>query len=211
MSTIRGDARLTASRHAARLFLERGLAGVSGDEIAAAAGLSTRTVWRYFGTKEGCVAPLFAASSLRFIAELRRWPREVSIEAHLDECFRLERKDPEDLADDVLVARLVALMPEEPALRGVWLLSCHEGEEEMIAIIADRLDRSVNDFEVRLCAATVATAIRVVDETISFAAIKRSQKFTLPEIVDQMAKTIRAASTLPICDPVAPDVFGTKP
>ena len=35
---------LAVSRHAARLFLERGVHGASGDDIAKAAGLSKRTV-----------------------------------------------------------------------------------------------------------------------------------------------------------------------
>lgn len=211
MVTERENSCLAVSRHAARLFLERGVAGTSGDDIAAAAGLSKRTVWRYFRSKENCVEPLFLASHSGFLAKLKRWPREASIEAHLHECFRLDRKTPQEISDEVLIVRLIAIMPNEPALRGVWLMSCHETEEQMVAIIADRLDRSVNDFEVRLCAATVVAAIRIVDETISIAAITRSQKFTLEDVVDQMAKALRAASTLPICDPVVPDVFGRKP
>ena len=45
------EARLAVSRHACALFWERGVPGTSGDDIASAAGLSTRTIWRYFRTQ----------------------------------------------------------------------------------------------------------------------------------------------------------------
>lgn len=195
-------ARLEVARQAARLILERGVAGTSGDDIARASGLSTRTLWRYFRTKESCVEPLFADSTLRFGSLLREWPRQVSLETFLQERLAPDRKTPQEMADDALARRLVALLPQEPALRSAWLMSCQVGEEELTEIIADRLVRSPHDPEVRLCAATVTAAIRVVDETVCMATIKHGQEFTLAEIIDRLTRSIRAASTLPICDPV---------
>lgn len=196
------DARLAVSRHAARLFLERGVRGTTGDEIAAAAGLSTRTIWRYFGTKENCVAPLFSTSSLRFTAKLRAWPRNASIEEYLHRAFGEESKTPAEIADELLVTRLVAMLPEEPALRAAYLMSAQAGEEDLADIVADRLLRSAKDPEVRLCAATVMAAIRILDETISTAVIRDGQTFTREDTIDRVGRAIRAASTLPICDPV---------
>ncbi|SCG02442.1 transcriptional regulator, TetR family, partial [Streptomyces sp. MnatMP-M27] len=43
--------RLEISREAARLFWEHGVDGTSGDQIAEAVGLSTRTIWRHFRSK----------------------------------------------------------------------------------------------------------------------------------------------------------------
>ncbi|MGE7368478.1 TetR/AcrR family transcriptional regulator [Neorhizobium sp. NPDC001467] len=204
----RRDARLDVARHAADLFIRNGLAATSGAHIAAASGLSERTIWRYFGSKESCVEPLFLATTLRFHAKLRRWPRHVSIEDHLDECCKLEDASPQDIADGVLAVQLLALMAKEPALRGVWLVAAYAMEQDLVSIIADRLDRSVRDFDVRLCAATIAAAMRMIDETISIAAIEHKQQFTTQEIVQHLAKAIRQASTLPICDPITPNVFG---
>src|SRR5688500_16121626 len=62
-TTKQAQARLTVSRLACALFWERGVAGTSGDDIAAAAGLSTRTIWRYFRSKESCVEPVLAKTT----------------------------------------------------------------------------------------------------------------------------------------------------
>ena len=98
MSILQDEARLEVSRHAARLFVERGISGTSGDDIAAAAGLSKRTVWRYFRNKESCVEPLFEATSLRFIGMLRDWPPTASIETWLQACLGGEQRSPAELA-----------------------------------------------------------------------------------------------------------------
>lgn len=199
---MRDDVRLAVSRHAARLFLERGVRGTSGDEIAGAAGLSTRTLWRYFRNKESCVEPLFADWALQFTANLREWPRNLAIEDYLQLRFELERRTPEEIADDIVADRLIAIMADEPALRAAWLMSAQVAEEGLIEIIADRLERSVKDVEVRLCAATVTAAIRVLSETISIATVRHGQTFARDDIIDRLGRAIRVASTLPICDPV---------
>ena len=66
------EARLAVSRHAAELFWKKGFEATSGDDIAAAAGISKRTIWRYFRSKEACVEPLFLLTSYRFVDQLRR-------------------------------------------------------------------------------------------------------------------------------------------
>lgn len=206
-SLARENTRLDLSRHAARLFLERGVADTSGDDIAAAAGVATRTLWRHFRSKESAVEPLLAQSSLRFTAILRQWPRDVAIETLFHANLGPDKMTPQDLADGILVVRLLARLPEEPALRTAWLMSCHIGEEQLAEIIAERLDRPRGDFDVRLCAATVTAAIRIVDETVSLAAVKYGQKTTTAEVNEHLAQAIRQASTLPFCDPVTPRIW----
>jgi AcrR family transcriptional regulator len=109
--------RLMVARRAARLFLEKGVAGTSGDDIAKAAGLSTRTVWRYFRTKQAAVEPLFAKTSLQFAAQLHDWPLGFAIEEYLGETISAANQTPDDIADGVLVVRLLAVMDDEPDLR----------------------------------------------------------------------------------------------
>ncbi|KRC18043.1 hypothetical protein ASE28_04465 [Acidovorax sp. Root219] len=199
---------MMVARTAARLFAGQGVAATSGGDIAAAAGISERTVWRYFRNKESCVEPLFAQTWQRFARELRCWPRHLALELHLADQFALDRHTPEEIADMVLVVRLIAALPDEPDLRSIWLHSYHDGEGEMAALIGDRLGRSHHDFEVRLCAAAVMGAVRTVDEAISRTAVCDGQAFTTEQVVAQMARAIRAVSNLPFCDPVAARPFG---
>lgn len=197
------EARLAVSRHAAELFWKHGVDGTSGDAIAAASGLSKRTVWRYFRSKEACVEPLLRAGELRFVELLKLWPRDMSIEDHLRSTMASFIADEAAIRDAVAAARIIALLPKEPALRSAWLMACSQSEVEFVAIVAARTGRSPDDFEVKLCAAAAMAALRVFDETISSAAINDGQQFELAEITERMAAAIRKASTLPICDPVA--------
>lgn len=204
IATERESARLMVSRNAAKLFLERGFAGTSGDDIAAASGISTRTVWRYFRSKESCVEPLFTATSLRFTALLREWPFNTSIETYLHASFRpMEQATQQELSDGISAVRLIALMADEPALRTAWLMSCHMAEEDLVDVVRKRCGPAPREFDVKLCAATIMAAVRVVDEHVSVAAIKRAQTFTEAQTNAMLAEAIRAACTLPICDPVA--------
>lgn len=198
MPTEREEARLAVSRNAARLFLERGVAGTSGDDIAAASGLSKRTVWRYFRSKESCVEPLLSQSVRQFIALLRKWPLDRSIEEYFSD-YVVDPQEP-GIDDYLLAARIIALLPEEPPLRSAWLMACDSAAEELIQLIHDRLDRPVEPFEVRLCAAALGAALRIIDEEICQQVIKRGERPDRDEVNRWMTRAIRAATTLPICD-----------
>jgi AcrR family transcriptional regulator len=201
---------LSVARAAARLFLDRGVAGTSGQDIADSAGVSVRTVWRQFGTKERCVAPVLSVSIARFSRVMQDWPDGVSLEAHLAQAMPVADEAPQVIEDGVLAVRLVALARREPDIRTVWLESYDRLETDLLPVVATRCNRAVQDFEVRLCAATIAAAIRVVDETVSAAAIGGERHFTPGDLVQIMAGAIRDAATLPICDPVARSAFGTR-
>lgn len=207
---MRDDVKLSIAREAAELFLVRGVAATTGDDIAEAAGVSTRTVWRHFRNKESCVAPLLAVSISRFARLLRTWPLDVTIEDHLRATMPLDWETPRVIADGVLAVRLVALAATEPDIRTVWLHAYHQLEAELLPVIGERCNRSAQDFDVRLCVATMVAAIRVVDETISIAAIGGEQSFTSADLAAIMAGAIRDAATLPVCDAVPRGVFGAR-
>jgi len=202
--TIREGAHIEVARSAARLFLAKGVAATSGDEIADAAGISKRTLWRYFRTKESCVGPLFALTSQHFATKLKNWPLNISVEQFLEISYDMSKIDAQEIADSILVVQLIARLEEEPALLEPWFMSSRITEEHLAEAIARRLELSATEFEVRLCAATVAAAMRIIDETASRAAVKYGQVPTVSETNDRLAQAIRRASTLPFCDPVTP-------
>lgn len=196
-------ARLEVSRHAARLFWEKGFDATSGNDIAAAAGISTRTVWRYFRSKEACVEPVLKVSELRFAALLVDWPKTENIEQYLARSMTAFVSDQTFIRDSVAAIRILAILHREPALRSSWLMACHAAEMELRGVVADRAGRAVDDFDVRLCAAAITAAMRLVDEEISAAVINDGVQVSSEEATARIISAIRGATTLPICDAVA--------
>jgi AcrR family transcriptional regulator len=197
------EARLEVSRHAARLFWERGFDATSGDDIAAAAGVSKRTVWRYFRSKEACVEPVLKVSELRFAAMLKQWPKTESIDTFLARSMGAFVSDEAFIQDSIAAIRILAVLNREPALRSAWLMACHESEMELVSVVADRASRPGDDFEVRLCAAFITAAIRLVDEEMSSSVVNDGMRISTEKATARIIAAIRGAATLPICDPVA--------
>ncbi|MGV0744832.1 TetR family transcriptional regulator [Mycolicibacterium sp. XJ870] len=196
------DQRLAVSRIAAALFWERGVSGTSGDDIAAAAGLSTRTIWRYFRCKESCVEPLLAKSLDRFLAITRRWPHELSLAEHLAADTVQYPLSPQDIEDEISAMRLTTMTTSEPALRTAYLMVHDQMEQGLIPVLADRLGLPEDDLTVRLCAAAVTGAFRVVDEDASRAVIVDHQKISQEEALALMDRAIREATNGRLGGPV---------
>jgi AcrR family transcriptional regulator len=196
------EARLAVSRHAADLFWEHGVSATSGDDIAAAAGLSTRTIWRYFRTKESCVEPVLAQSADRFIAILHRWPHDLSLADHLAEDSIAHPLSPADIKDEVRGLRLATMTASEPALRTAYLMVHDRMERGFMPVIADRLQLAEDDLTVRLCAAAVTGAFRVIDEDVSRAVIVDGKTVSQAEALDLMDRAIRDATNGRLGGPV---------
>lgn len=153
--------RTEIARAAVALFTERGVAGTTGDDIAHALGISTRTLWRYFPTKESCVRPLLTTGLDRMAELVRSCPHDVSLFNHLEREGVFDRE--EQLADGA-VADLVRMTRHEPALLAVWLEVHHAAESVFADIIAERTGAAADDLAVRVQAATLNTALRLAAE-----------------------------------------------
>lgn len=199
------EARLAVSRHACTLFWERGVSGTSGDDIAAAAGLSTRTIWRYFRCKESCVEPVLATSADRFIEIARRWPAELSLADHLAANAVENPLTDQDIDDEVASMRIATMTSTEPALRTAYLMIHDQMEQGLIPVIAKRLRLANDDLTVRLCAAAVTGAFRVVDEEVSRAIIVDKREVTSEEALALIDRAIRDATNDRLGGPVEPD------
>ncbi len=141
----RARQRLAISREAVRLFRRQGVAATSGEQIAEAVGLSARTLWRYFRTKESCVEPLLAQSVDAFVDALRRWPGERSLEEHLEIDYRLP--DEASLDDAAAVLDIVRMAHDDPGLRAVWLVVNERAESALAEVVADRLGMAPGSLE----------------------------------------------------------------
>lgn len=188
------QARLQVSRHACALFWEHGVAATSGDDIAAAAGLSTRTIWRYFRTKESCVEPMLALSAQRFITVAQRWPAELSLADHLAADIAEHPLSEEERADEISALRIVTLATSEPALRTAYLMVHDDMERRFIPVVATRLRLPEDDLTVRLCAAAVVGAFRVIDEDVGRRVIVDKEKVTQQETLALIDAAVRDAT-----------------
>jgi AcrR family transcriptional regulator len=195
-------ARLEVSRHACALFWEHGVAGTSGDDIAAAAGVSTRTVWRYFRSTEASVEPVLAKTMHRFIGVLDRWPPELSLGEHLLADARAHPFSEQDIADEVAAMRIASMTAAEPALRTAYLMVHDEMERGFIPVIAKRLGLAEDDLTVRLCAAATTAALRVVDEDVSTAVVVHHQRADQHETLALIDRAILDATNGRIGGPV---------
>lgn len=188
----RSDAKLHVSRLAADLFWERGMAATRGEDIAAAAGIATRTLWRYFRSKESCIEPVLTASSRQFLAVLEAWPLDQSIDDYLR---RAATPGPVSYSrDDVRAMRMVSLGLEEPSLRSAWLLVCDDAERATWPLIARRTGLPESSIEVRRIAAAVAGAVRALNDGLGVDFVTSGTEPQSADVLAALIASIRDAS-----------------
>jgi AcrR family transcriptional regulator len=157
----RAATRLEIAKEAVRLFATSGVAGTSAEDIAAAAGISVRTLWRYFPSKEGCVRPLLTAGIETAARALRAWPPGRGVAALVDE---LERAAGEAAADVPTMVGLLRLTRTEPGLRAVWLQAHDDAEPAFAAALAARAGEPAEGLRIRMQAAMLNGALRAAVE-----------------------------------------------
>ncbi|MBQ1097277.1 TetR family transcriptional regulator [Streptomyces sp. b94] len=161
----KAEIRLAIARAAVELFVTQGVGATTGEQIGRAAGISARTVWRYFPTKESCVRPLLAAGVELIADSLRQWRPGRP----LDEVFDFEQRTSDD--DRLLagpahatVGALVRLTRTEPGLRAVWLQTYDEAEPAFARALAERAGLPADDLRPAIWAAMFNAALRAAVE-----------------------------------------------
>ena len=158
----KADTRLAIARAAAARFAEHGASRVTAESIADAAGISLRTFYRYFRTKEDAVAPLLGIGATAWQDALAASspgdPREA-IPAIIDRLLiPVGSAEREGLR---WTRGLLRAMSEDPELRAVWHRVNHDSERQLREIIAALEGSDSDPFQVRLLAAAATDAIRL--------------------------------------------------
>ncbi|MEU9242413.1 helix-turn-helix domain-containing protein [Streptomyces sp. NPDC048385] len=183
--------RLGISRHAVRLFAAQGVAATSGEQIARAAGVSERTLWRHFPSKESCVEPLLSQSLAAFQAVLRAWPPGVGLTEHLRAAYR-PAPDASSDGDAEAVLTVIRMTHEEPALRAVYLVLRERAEDTFTEVLAERAGRSADLLDIRMRAATMSAVLKVATDDLAVAV---AGKGVTPEALrrhrEQLADALR--------------------
>jgi len=140
------------------------------------------------------VEPVLAQSAHRFIEILGRWPAQLSLAEHLAADVIEHPLTQQDIDDEVAAMRIATMSTSEPALRTAYLMVHDELERGFIPVIAQRLGLTDDDLTVRLCAAAVTGAFRVVDEDVSRAIVVDHRAVTQSEALALIDRAIRDAT-----------------
>jgi AcrR family transcriptional regulator len=186
----RAEIRLEIARVAVELFVDQGVAATTGDQIAKVVGVSTRTLWRYFPSKESCVSPLFAAGIDAIAAALRAWPAGGPLEDALE---RASTSGEGQVAGPQLprVRTLLRLTRTEPGLRAVWLQAHDEAEPVFARALADRAGLGAVDLRSEIQAAMLNAALRAAVEHYAWRTDEEEPDAATAQ--SELAATIRSA------------------
>ncbi|NIG66480.1 TetR family transcriptional regulator [Microbacterium sp. Be9] len=148
---------------AAALFAEQSVAGVTAEQIAARAGVSVRTFYRYFARKEDAITPILSVGAQRWqeafaqVGELSLRERiPAVIHAQLAEDGSGERSS-DGLELDTMLGVLRGL-DDDTAMRDVWLRVNDDSERRLRAILRER---GIAVWDAALLAAVATASIRV--------------------------------------------------
>lgn len=161
----KAETRLEVAQAAVRLFLAKGVADTSAEEIAAEVGISARTLWRYFPSKESCVMPLLTGGIEHTAACLRSWRRDQGVSELLEMLTSGRLGSREEMA---AMMNLVRLTRTEPGLRAVWLEAHREAEPAFAEALAHRAGLAEPDLVTAVQAAMINGALRVTVEHHAF-------------------------------------------
>lgn len=141
---------------AIRLFSEVGYEATSVDDIAEAAGVSLRTFFRYFASKDDV---LFAKEmdASGFLGAVRHQPREQSPLSAIHGAYR--QQPPLSATDTQVHVLFHRAVGSSPTLQGRYLGGMRQFREDLAAALAARVGRTrVTDAD-RLAAAVGRTVL----------------------------------------------------
>ncbi|MFD6277488.1 TetR/AcrR family transcriptional regulator [Streptomyces sp. NPDC060209] len=152
--------RFEIAGEAVRLFASQGVTATTGEQIAQAVGISARTLWRHFPTKESCVLPLLSAGLEFAIDQLGNWPPETGLMDFFTDACRYG----ELLPAAPVILDLIRMTSTDPALRAVWLQAHDDALPVLGDLLAQRSGGSADDIRIKVHAATLNGALRAAAE-----------------------------------------------
>ncbi|MGW5874965.1 TetR family transcriptional regulator [Nocardiopsis terrae] len=159
----RADTQLEIARSAAALFAERGVDGTTAEDVARACGVSLRTFYRYFRTKQEAVGPLLLTGADQWrerLGELEPGHGVAeAVERSITEALTPRGKNETEALE--WTRALVRAAREDASLRAVWYRVNQESEELLVPVLARATGREEGDLVLCLAAAAVTDAVRL--------------------------------------------------
>jgi AcrR family transcriptional regulator len=145
------------------LFVEKGIEKTTVEDIAAAAGISRRTFFHYFESKDDILVSLQADMGELIAAEVRQASPESSpLEAVRDGALRICAAIPSE--DMIAIDRLMRGSPSVQARKHV---SYRHHEEVLFAALRERWPDPARETRLRVLAMMGVGAMRLASETFS--------------------------------------------
>jgi AcrR family transcriptional regulator len=206
-STLRDRTRQLATREiletALRLFTEQGYDETPIAQIAREAGVSQRTLFRYFGTKED----LLAGNEDRFGQVLTAAIREQPAEAGAWVALRAGVAAVQALHDSREQAlERFRLLHNTASLRAGWLEKRLRFQEDLLPLVKERMDTAVGKTDPR-ARAVIATVFACLDAA-AMTWVENDGKGDIMDLYDECLAAVRgcpAATSEPgNCEPTTP-------
>ena len=140
------------------LFMRHGYEAVSVEAIAEEAGVSERTFYRYFATKDDVLSPIITETTAELAALIATRPAGEPIATAVHRAFAHTSAG----VDQAQAQALIRLLITVPALHARWLNDLLAIEHALIPTITSRIP--VTDTQAHLTAAVIVTAMRVTLE-----------------------------------------------
>jgi AcrR family transcriptional regulator len=154
---------LKASRATVELLIRHGTSDLSIKDMAANAGISERTFYRYFPRKEDVVRPFFQSGLCRIVANFNARPKDESI---LDS-LRAVWSDAWPLKDPDASAAFYRILESHDSYRAVRLQVVIDSEIWWAEAIALRLGIEPLSRQATFAGAAVITAFRMAWQAFS--------------------------------------------
>lgn len=135
------DELLAISRRCATVFADAGDSSPTVARLAEAAGMSQRTFYRYFATKEDCLRPVFADGNRAFAEALAAEPPETGLAEAMLRAFDRAFAASTDEEARALMRAVFA----DDSLRRIWLQATYEITELLRPGVAALLGAPADD------------------------------------------------------------------
>jgi AcrR family transcriptional regulator len=187
---VRGELVLVA----VDLFLAQGYEATTVDQIAEAAGLSRRSFFRYFASKDDVLTQTFAAAGSEMAAELQARPTDeppwVALRAAFEPLVVSMKGDDRSL-------RMTRLMLQSPALRASHLQMQVAWHDAVAQVLVDRLPASLPADERLLQAEALTGAALACLTTAQSHWVARDGTQPLGTLLDQAMSAVGVQTAQP--------------
>lgn len=181
----KAQTRLEIAQSALDLFVRDGYDAVRTEAIAAEAGVSLRTFYRYFQAKDDVLSPIVTRGTETLAARFAARPPDEPLAVAFSAAFREMGSTP---AGPQYATELIRLFTDVPVLRARWLADLRTVEHAFAIAVKQRTPTPISDTEAELTGAILATALRIaLERAASGDATAAAPAIMLDEILARIA------------------------